>query len=519
MKKSRAKPAGGRRTPTNHNQNLKQFVALARVSSREQEKEGWSLDHQVDELHKHAKRNGGEIAKLFQIAETASRSDERKTFDELIKYTLKHKATTDGLLFYKVDRAARNLFDYVELERLEFDHEIPFISTSQPTDNLPSGRLARRMLAVIAAFYTEQQALDVRDGHKRRVEAGLFVGHAPYGYKNVRIDMRGLIEVEIEEAQRVRQIFHTYANEHLTPDMLVQKFADDGVIFTEKSPRWKRCKIYDILRDRAYIGEVFYQGIWHPGVHTPLIDKPTFDRCQVLLGDKVYRSHELTYAGGLIHCGHCGAVVTGEAVRKPQTGKIYSYYRCSKYARAGHPRTRLSEAEMDTQWLGLLDRLRQPAPVCDWFLRRLQEWGQYSQKRNNEKASECKRDLAVLTGQQDRLLNLYTIGEIDAETFSKKNTELRDRIATTSSRLNSIDQKPDGFGAFAAEVFELSQTLVDRWLRANFAIRRRIQNMVCLNFSLEGVSLVPEWRKPFDQMASGLSVCFHRGDKIRTCDL
>lgn len=512
MRKSRAKPVRGGRRMGREKVQLKQFVALARVSGREQEKEGWSIEHQKDELQKYAQRQGGEIVKLFQIAETATRSDERKTFKELIAYTLKHKVQIDGLLFYKVDRAARNLFDYVELERLEFDHDIPFISTSQPTDNLPSGRLARRMLAVIAAFYTEQQALDVRDGHRRRVEAGLFLGLAPYGYKNVRIDMRGLIEVQIEEAKRVHRMFQMYAHENLTPDMIVNRFAEDGSIFTPKTPRWLRNKIYDILRDRSYIGEVFYQGIWHPGVHTPLVDRVTFDRVQVLLGDKVYRSHELTYAGELIRCAHCGAVITGEA--KLKAGKVYIYYRCSHYTRPGHPRVRLTERELDDQTVALLGRLRQPDPVREWFKRRLGEWTQESQKQNIEKAAECQRDLSVMRNQQDRLLNAYTLGEIDAETFSKKNTEFRDRIAATTLRMESVDRRRDEHVELAIKVFELSQDLAERWVTADYPAKRRVLDMVCLNFSLDDVSLVPEWRKPFDMLSEGLSVFSNRGDRI-----
>lgn len=515
MRKTRAKPVRGSRH-RNQNALLKLFVALARVSSREQEKEGWSIGHQIDELNKYAKRQGGEIVKLFQIAETASRAEERETFRQLIEYTLSHKAEIDGLLFYKVDRAARNLFDYVELERLEFDHDIPFISTSQPTDNLPSGRLARRMLAVIAAFYTEQQSLDVRDGHRRRVEAGLFLGLAPYGYKNVRIDMRGLIEVELDEAKKVCRIFHLYAHENLTPDMIIEKFAtpSEGVIFTPKSPRWLRNKIYDILRDRSYIGEVFYQGIWYPGVHTPLIDKTTFDRVQVLLGDKVYRSHELTYGAQLIRCGHCGAPITGEAKTKKTTGKVYTYYRCSKYNHAGHPRVRLTEAKIDKQVMAMLTRLRQPDEVRDWFGRRLRDWNQQHQKETTNKVAEHERDLKVLRNQQDRLLNLFTLGEIDVESYSKKNTEFRDRIHTLTTQIEAVDRRRDEHAELAVKVFELSQRLDTSWVTADYAAKRRILNIICLNFSLVDVSLVPEWRKPFDLVAEGLSVFSHRGDRI-----
>ena len=58
----------------------KRFVALARVSSREQEREGFSLDVQVDALRLYAERNNGEIIRFFRIAETASKHDERTTF-------------------------------------------------------------------------------------------------------------------------------------------------------------------------------------------------------------------------------------------------------------------------------------------------------------------------------------------------------------------------------------------------------------------------------------------------------
>ena len=159
---------------------MKQYLALARVSSREQEREGYSLDVQEDALKRYAEREGGVIIKLYRIAETASKRDEpQETFRELIAYAKKHASELAGIIFYKVDRAARNLFDYVELERIESDHGVPFISVSQPTENTPAGRMHRRILASMASFYTEQLSLDVREGLARRVQEGLFVGHTP----------------------------------------------------------------------------------------------------------------------------------------------------------------------------------------------------------------------------------------------------------------------------------------------------------------------------------------------------
>lgn len=79
---------------------MKQFVALARVSSREQEREGFSLEVQEDALKRYAEAHDGKIVKLFKISETASKGEERKPFRELVSFAKKNVAGLDGLLFY-----------------------------------------------------------------------------------------------------------------------------------------------------------------------------------------------------------------------------------------------------------------------------------------------------------------------------------------------------------------------------------------------------------------------------------
>jgi len=101
----------------------------------------FSLDIQENALSQYAKSHNGKIVRLFKIAETASKTEERKTFREVIAFAKKHCMELDGLLVYKVDRAARNLFDFVEVERLESEYDVPFICVSQPTENNPAGRI------------------------------------------------------------------------------------------------------------------------------------------------------------------------------------------------------------------------------------------------------------------------------------------------------------------------------------------------------------------------------------------
>jgi hypothetical protein len=47
-------------------------------------------------------------------------------------------------------------------------------------------------------------------------------------------------------------------------------------------------------------------------------------------------------------------------------------------------------------------------------------------------------------------------------------------------------------------------------------VKRQLLEIVCLNFCLDGASLVVEMRKPFDVLAEGLLVLFSRGDSCCT---
>jgi len=350
---------------------MKRFVALARVSSREQEREGFSLEVQEEALLRYAVQAGGEIVKFFKIAETASQADERRSFRELIAYAKQNAFALDGLLFYKVDRASRNLFDYVELERLESEYELPFISVSQPTESTPAGRMMRRTLANMASFYTEQQSVDVREGLARRVKEGWFVTLAPYGYRNARKEGRGIVEVDPDPAANVQRLFQLYAYENCTLDGLIERMRAEGRVWRSSEPQFPRSSVANILKDRPYLGEIEYRGNWYPGKQEPLVDRATWERVQTLLGGHVYHSTTLTYAGQFMTCSHCGHPITGELIRKKRKdGGVneHVYYRCARYTKADHPRIRVKEADIEVQVLAILDKLRVEEPsVRDWF--------------------------------------------------------------------------------------------------------------------------------------------------------
>jgi DNA invertase Pin-like site-specific DNA recombinase len=81
---------------------MKQAISYTRVSSREQQEEGFSLGAQSGVLRTYADRNGFSIVRTFEDVETANVSG-RKQFGEMVKW-LKKNRTCRTLLVEKTDR-------------------------------------------------------------------------------------------------------------------------------------------------------------------------------------------------------------------------------------------------------------------------------------------------------------------------------------------------------------------------------------------------------------------------------
>jgi hypothetical protein len=225
----------------------------------------------------------------------------------------------------------------------------------------------------------------------------------------------------------------------------------------------------------------------------------------------------MTYSGEAITCGHCGHPITGERkCKKTRQGeKAYTYYRCTYYNVPGHPRTRVTEADIDGQVLAVFKQMRiDDDEVREWFQMVLRSQTRDAQQESIAQRAELQRQETLLVKQQDRLLNLRLNEDIDQETFAKKQTELRDRLASIKLQLDVVDRSHDEMTDLAAKVFELSQTLCDQWLSADYATKRRILEIVFLNCRLDDVTLVPEIRKPFDVLAKGHISRNSRGDWI-----
>lgn len=98
-------------------------VLYARVSSKDQEKEGYSIPAQEQLLREYADEHGLVILREFVDVETAKQAG-RGSFSEMLAF-LKRSRSCRALLVEKTDRLYRNLKDWVSVD--ELDLEIHFV--------------------------------------------------------------------------------------------------------------------------------------------------------------------------------------------------------------------------------------------------------------------------------------------------------------------------------------------------------------------------------------------------------
>jgi DNA invertase Pin-like site-specific DNA recombinase len=208
----------------------------------------------------------------------------------------------DLVVVYKVDRLTRSLADFAKLvERLDAAGA-SFVSVTQQFNTATSmGRLTLNVLLSFAQFEREVTAERIRDKIAASKKMGLWMGGlVPLGYD---AKDRTLV-VNEAEAETVRTIFHLYlelgcvrrVKQEADRQGLVSKHRrfDSGKTFGGVA--FTRGRIYHLLANPIYAGEIRHKSDTYPGRHPAIIDRETFDAVKLRLNANAGRAKAQTSA-------------------------------------------------------------------------------------------------------------------------------------------------------------------------------------------------------------------------------
>lgn len=468
-------------------------LLYVRVSSIAQEKEGYSLDAQEKLGLDYALRNNLNIVKRWKVSESAWKED-RDSFSEMLEYAKKHEEVKH-IIFDVTDRMTRNDMDKIKIYTLIklYDKTIHF-SRSNKTINKYSGSEDEFMLDIevaVAKKMSNDISRKTKMGMQEKAEQGLYPSNAPLGYKNNPITH--LIEVDEQRAPYVKRAFSLMASGSYSLSMLANSLYNEG-FRGKKGNRVGKGSIDHFLKNPIYYGAFRWKKELKQGSHTPLISKELFDKVRgVLIGNfRPCLTKRTFYFNSLIQCGVCGCRILGE-IKKDK----YKYYHCT-FSKGRHneigyiPEDRLAKMFEEP-----VEDVTLPDEITEWLKEGLKERHKdvYLLQENRLNSLQIQYERA--NNRINRLFDLRMDKEIDQTDFKTKENEYKTQLIEIKAQIDSAKAVNPNFYEDGCRTLELSNRLYIQYVKASYEEKAKILKTIASNYTINDVTIVPTYRKPF----------------------
>ena len=466
-------------------------IVYARVSTREQEREGYSIPAQRKLLAGYARSRAFNVEREHEFIDIESaKNPGRKEFGKMLRLL-----ATDGaprvVLVEKTDRLYRNRADALAFEELieKRGIEVHLVKEGRVVgkNSRSQDKFMHDIHVAVAKHYVENLKEEVKKGMREKAEEGIYPGRAPIGYRNNSLTRA--IDIDPDRAPTVQRIFELYASgEHSL--VTLRK-----TVLNELGIRLSRSYFEKILKNSFYLGYFVWQGVEYKGTHARLISAELFNRVQdVFAGRNKSKHRKHTFAfGGLLRCAHDGCAVTAEL----QKGK-YVYYRCS-HGRGKCSLPYMREQDVSDRLGHVLKDIYVPETIAHTIVTSLQADSTRAESERQQRIAGVQQRLATLRARMDQMYDDKLDGKIEEAFWGRKMNEWREQERALESEFSGLKATITADGALTVKrIFELANKAHFLYLTRNQAERGQLLKSVLLNSETDGVSVWPVYRKPFD---------------------
>jgi site-specific DNA recombinase len=477
-------------------------VMYLRVSSKEQEEGGFSIDAQRRLLEGYAGTCGMRVLQVFTDVETAKRAG-RSEFGRMLAFLNDHPECR-CILVEKTDRLYRNIKDWVTLDEIA-DLEIHLVKENAvlSENSRSSEKFFHGIKVLMAKNFIDNLREETGKGMLEKARQGIWPSYAPVGYVNVRrADGKAAIEPDPVRAPIVARLFAAYADGDRSLADIV-KLARQAGLSTRKTGTYGKAAIHRILRNPLYMGDVVWHGQTYTGVHAPLVSRHLWQTVQDTLDGKRRlkgrrQKHEYPFAR-LVACGHCGGLMTGQGHR----GKVY--YHCSgHYGRCPEPYVR--QERLEEALIEALRGLQTDEDVLEWVRRDLVD-------RSHKRAEYREQERSQLQAEYDDMKHRFEVlyedkvdSKVPAWLFEEKSAEYSLKMAEFLSSLKRLEADEALNVEKIVSVFELARIASDRLSSLTDAKKCELLHKVVLNATWRDGRLSVLFKQPFDILAEAAAV-------------
>lgn len=440
-------------------------VILARVSSKSQEDEGYSLDSQLKLLQGYCQNNDLRVVKVYKIAETASKEQSRKIFSELLSYLVKNDIY--NLAVEKTDRLTRNLRDAVAIDDwLQGDKDRMLHAVKESLklqkDSKSDVKFMWNIHLAVAKKYTDNLREEAMKGWAEKLAQGHMPSRPPAGYTTAMQSGKRIHVPDPKTSQIVKKAFELYL-QPTESTSTIWAFLNQSGLRTYNGKPLSQSAVHRLLLNPYYMGVISFNNETYQGAHQPLITRQLYKQVQDKLHNKrpaKQRKHDIALRN-ILTCGHCNKTITWQA----QKGHLYGT--CQRDLPECKQNKMLREEQVHELLVSKLEGLISPSQdVFKWIIDRIVDEHAESDETTEQLKQSFRQRIARLENMAETLYDDKLAGEITKDryeakkaTIQKQITDLRDELAMADS---VVENKHDD----AIEIMELTQTAKAQYLDA-----------------------------------------------------
>ena len=452
---------------------MKRMVAIYARVSTEHEAQLSALDNQVQYYDEILAKHPDWILydKYIDEGITGTSTKKRKNFMRMMEDAADGRF--DLIITREVSRFARNTVDTLQETRKlkKIGVEVYFTEDNIWTFNDEDGELKLTLMATLAQNESKKTSTRVKAGMQIAFQNGVIMGTGNIlGYYKVD---KNKIVVDEDQAEVVRFIFREYINGKGTT-AIANELEKRGMVTATGLTRWSASYITRVLRNPFYCGTIIYRKQYVPdyleqkrvknngnveqviveGDYEPIISKEDFEKAQMILD-----SHSKAVKEGLrqgkgvpknmwskkLLC-ECGSTFNRRTYHKNKYGTTY----CYDCYRRKNSRDKLCEVKGVQEWK--LERMAEHIFTClthdkgnrEELTKILMEGVKIEEREEKNINNEIKRYKNLIEDEntkQNRILDMYLEGTIDASTFEGYHRKTESKIETYKIEILELEIK------------------------------------------------------------------------------
>jgi site-specific DNA recombinase len=389
-------------------------VIYARVSTKEQQEEGYSIPAQLKAMRAFCEAE--KLTPLAEFIETESAGHAGRTqFGRMLEF-LRINPQCRVVVAHKLDRLYRNFTDQVALEE-ELGVRSRYVLGDVP--DTPQGALIRDVQLSVSKFYLGNLAEEVRKGMEEKVAQGGWGHKAPIGYLNDK-NTRTVV-VDSLRAPLVAWAFERYASGVVSVAQLSRELESRGLV-RKNGSRLLTSALHQLLRNPFYCGRMRYKGELYPGAHTQLISVALFERVQERLADNrigpKVRQKKVYSLRGTMRCDECGCLITAG------THKEHVYYRCTHGKGSCSQKSYVREDVLSSEIEELLSRIEIGQEVIEALVADCEALLKEKSAELAQSHDAARSEIEAARGREKKLLDAYLDGAVPVEVYRERAEEL-----------------------------------------------------------------------------------------------